>query len=60
MSKYFFDPQKEEIKLPKNVRNQPVLQDNFAEPVALDTRTFHLLNYGLDKIYSKVDEGRSH
>ena len=56
ISKYFFDPQKEKVILSPKVCNEPVLQDKFSEPVALDTRTFHLLNYGLEKIYGQVSE----
>ena len=53
-SKHFFLPVREEVILPPEVRNDSILQDRFSSPVALDTRTFHLLNYGLEKIYSNV------
>ena len=42
--------------LSNKVLNDKLLQDNFSEPMVLDTRQFHLLHYGMDKIYNQVDE----
>ena len=44
------------MQLPKRVLEDRLLQDEFSEPVVLDTRVFQLLNYGLEKIYNRVDE----
>jgi hypothetical protein len=36
--------------------NDQMLQDEFAKPVALDTRCFKLLQFGVDQIYGRVVE----
>ena len=54
--KHKFVVKKTPIKLSERVLNSPLLSPDFGEPVFLDTRDFHLLSYGLDKIYNRVNE----
>jgi hypothetical protein len=54
--KHHFVVKKDQVVLSNKVLNDKLLQDNFSEPMVLDTRQFHLLHYGMDKIYNQVDE----
>ena len=41
---------------PFKFSHTPLLRDDFGKPIILDTREFRLLNYGLEQIYSRVNE----
>ena len=56
IKKNLFIVKKDQITLPTKVLNDKLLQEKFSQPVVLDTRQFHLLNYGTDKIYERVDD----
>jgi len=41
--------------LPDEILNDPLLKHDFSQPTILDTKSFHLLNYGTNKIYDSID-----
>ena len=53
---YLFVSKKDPVKLSEKVKNDHTLKQSFSQPVSLDTRSFQLLHYGVDKIYGRVNE----
>ena len=41
---------------PQTVDKKSILSPDYSAPLVLDTRIFKLLHYGLDQIYSRVNE----